>query len=100
MMRLVLAGLGLSFAGTIAWAVAVGDFSAAGTWLTTDPWGIVTLADLYFGFVLSALVIAGFERHWRAVLWILPIPILGNVWTVIWFIVRLPELLRRLGSTS
>ena len=100
MLRLVLAGMGLLLAGTIGWAMIVGDFSAAGTWLTSDPWGIVTLADLYFGFVLSALVIAGLERHWRAVLWILPIPFLGNVWTVIWFIVRLPELLRRLGRPA
>lgn len=100
MLRLLLAGLGLLVAGTIVWAITVGDFSAAGTWLTTDPWGIVTLVDLYFGFVLSALVIAGFERRWRAVFWILPIPFLGNVWTVIWFIVRLPELMRRLGNSA
>lgn len=100
MLRLLLAGLGLLVAGTIVWAMAIGDFSAAGTWLTTDPWGIVTLADLYFGFVLSALVIAGFERRWPAVFWILPIPFLGNVWTVIWFVVRLPELMRRLGNSA
>ena len=49
MLRLLLAGLGVLVAGTIGWAITVGDFSAAGTWLTTDPWGIVTLADLYFG---------------------------------------------------
>jgi hypothetical protein len=61
--------------------------------------GIVTLADLYLGFVLTAVVIAGFERGFRAVLWILPLPFLGNVWAVVWFVVRLPELFRRLARS-
>lgn len=97
LLRAVLVLFGILFAALIVWAVIYGDFAAAGAWLTSDPWGIVTLADLYFGFLLSAVLIAMTERRWTAVLWIAPIPFLGNVWTVIWFIVRIPHLSKRLS---
>lgn len=89
--------LTLALVVLIIWAMRTGDFSAAGAWLTGDPWGIVTLFDLYFGFFLSAIIILTFERNKAiAVLWILPIPFLGNVWTAIWFILRLKALQVRL----
>lgn len=96
-LQLLLAVLALGFAGMIVYAIADGSFSQAGSWLISQPWGQVTLADLYFGFVLSALVIWWFERRVAvALFWILPIPFLGNVWTAIWFILRLPLLRERL----
>ena len=98
--RVFLTICGLVFAGLIVWAVSSGDFFAAGAWLTSDPWGLVTLFDLYFGFLLSAVVIALFERRLQALFWIIPIPFLGNVWTVIWFVFRYPELKRRLGVST
>ncbi|WP_299865880.1 hypothetical protein [uncultured Hoeflea sp.] len=92
-----LAAMGLGFAALIIYAIADGSFLVAGAWLTSEPWGLVTLADLYLGFVLSALVIWWFEPSpVKRLLWILPIPFLGNVWTVIWFILRLPHLRERL----
>ncbi len=98
LLQLVLAVLALGFAGLIAYAIADGSFSQAGSWLISQPWGQVTLADLYLGFVLSALVIWWFERRLVvALFWILPIPFLGNVWTAIWFILRLPLLRERLA---
>lgn len=97
LLRAAIAAIGLLFAAVIVWAIAVGDFSSAGTWLTTDPWGITTLFDLYFGFFLIAIVIAFFERSWRAAFWIVPIPFLGNVWVCIWFLYRLNEVSRRLA---
>jgi hypothetical protein len=87
-------GLGLTLA--IVFAIKIGSFWAAGHWLTTDPWGVVTLADLYLGLAISAAVIALFERSAVALFWIVPLPFLGNVWTAIWFVLRLPELARRL----
>lgn len=94
-LRIILSILAVGLAGLILWAVLVGDFRAAGAWLTGDPWGIVTLADLYLGFLLSAVVIAAMERNWKAVLWIAPIPVLGNLWTIVWFVVRFPGLMER-----
>ena len=91
----------LAFAALIVWAAKAGDFSGAGTWLTSHPWGIVTLIDLYIGFAISAVVIALFERRtWRAILWILPLPILGNVWTLVWLAFALPDLARRLRRSD
>ncbi|RKF06279.1 hypothetical protein DEM25_011635 [Oceaniradius stylonematis] len=95
-LRVMIAGLGIGFFGLIVWASFAADFWASFDAIAADPWGLVTLADLYLGFVLTAVVIAGFERGFRAVLWIVPLPFLGNVWAVIWFVVRLPELYRRL----
>jgi hypothetical protein len=97
MLQLFLAVAALGFAGLIAFAISDGSFSQAGAWLLSEPWGLVTLADLYLGFLLAALVILWFETRLPvAVLWILPIPFLGNVWTAIWFILRLPHLRERL----
>ena len=94
--RILLALLALGFSALIIWAVLNGDFSQEGAWLISNPWGLVSLADLYIGFLLSAIVIAGFERRMAAIAWIAPIPFLGNVWTLVWFVVRLPALWERL----
>ncbi|WP_203291018.1 hypothetical protein [Maricaulis parjimensis] len=99
-MRWILLLLSLVLTALIALAVGTGDFSAAGAWLVTDPWGRVTLFDLYLGFGLSALVIAAFERRiGPSLFWIAPIFVLGNVWTAIWFIWRLPKLWSRLSNS-
>ncbi|WP_323760860.1 hypothetical protein [Maricaulis sp.] len=80
---------GAVLTGLIVLAVRTGNFSAAGRWLTSDPWGIVTLFDLYFGFLIVAALIAAIEQSVRAKLfWILPIFVLGNVWTAVWLLAR------------
>ncbi|MEE2526771.1 hypothetical protein V0U79_10350 [Hyphobacterium sp. HN65] len=95
--RICIALGGLALGALIALAFADGDFGAAGAWLMADPWGQVTLADLYLGFFFLALVIALFERQpLRAAFWIVPLPFLGNVWAAIWLVLALPELARRL----
>ena len=94
--RISLLLLGMVFAALIVWAVITGDFRTEGAWLTSHAWGIVSLADLYIGFLISSLIIAFFEKPKAAVLWILPIPFLGNVWTLVWLAYRLPALRARL----
>ena len=76
-------------------AIQTGDFWTAGRWLTSDIWGIVTLTDLYLGLFLAALAMGFFEKGLKAVFWIVPLPFLGNVWTALWVVMRLPELARR-----
>lgn len=62
-----------------------------------EPWSVVTLIDLYLGFFIAAAVIFLFERRlWVAAAWALPIFVLGNLWTAVWFAYRLPEIARRL----
>lgn len=99
-LRLVFAALGIGLAALILFAMNTGDFWSAGRWLMSDPWGLTTLADLYLGLAVSALLIALFERNWIAALWIIPLPFLGNVWTVVWLIVRLPEIASRLRDRA
>ena len=98
-MRLLYAFLGVCLTVLIVHAIIAGNFWQAGNWLTTDPWGLVTLADLYLGLAVSAAIMAAFERKLSVLLWIAPLPFLGNVWTAAWFVFRLPEIVRRLRST-
>jgi hypothetical protein len=66
--------------------------------LTTLPWGVVSLVDLYVGFVFFTIIIFLAERSWlAAVMWSLPIYVLGNVWVAVWLVVRLPSLARRIN---
>lgn len=96
-LQLFLVAIAFGFSGLIVSAILDGSFSRAGAWLMSEPWGLVTLADLYLGFILAMIVIWWFERQpLIAMLWILPIPFLGNIWTVIWFLLRLPHLRDRL----
>jgi hypothetical protein len=81
--------LGLAFAALIVWAGFRGDFLAEGASLMAMPWGRVTLADLYLGFVLYALAVCAVERGRRAALfWAMPVFVLGNVWACLWVVVR------------
>lgn len=97
-LQLVIAAATIALAGLILFAILDGSFSEAGRWLTSQPWGLVTLTDLYLGFLLAAAVIWFFEsRPLTALLWILPIPVLGNVWAAVWFLIRLPHLRERLA---
>ncbi|MCR9238789.1 MAG: hypothetical protein NXI17_19145 [Alphaproteobacteria bacterium] len=88
-MKFLIGGLGLLLTGLIFWAIAVGDFGAAGDFLLGKPWGIVSMVDLYLGFLLSAVVIFYAEPDKKvALIWLLPIFVLGNVVTALWFVLR------------
>lgn len=93
-MKNLIGSFGLLLLGLILWAIIAGDFGAAGEFLLGKPWGIVTMADLYLGFFLSAVVIFYAEPDKKtALVWLLPIFILGNVVTALWFVLRgLPRL--------
>ena len=62
-MRLVNVLLLLGFvvmAGVIVYGVTQGNFRGEGSVLISMPWGIVTLVDLYLGFVLFS----GWNKFW------------------------------------
>lgn len=94
-MRLLVGILGFVLTALIVWAIFAGDFGAAGDFLLQKPWGIVTLTDLYLGFLLAALVIYIVEPNkFVAIIWLVPIFVLGNVVTAVWFAVRgIPKLM-------
>lgn len=74
----------VSFLGIIAMTVALingfvqGDFGTEGSWIIANPWGIVSLVDLYVGFVLFAMWIYYRESSWiQRIFWISTLMILG-----------------------
>lgn len=97
-LRLLFALGGLVLAALIVWAsVTAGQsLSEAVAWLVSEPWGVVTLFDLYLGFAFLAVLIFVLEPDKRlALLFILPLPVLGNVWAAVWMVVRLPAAVKR-----
>lgn len=96
--------LGLALLGLVIWAAfALQDlhgsfFDQLGV-VTTLPWGIAALGDLYVGFILFAVIVFLTERSWVvAALWAAPIFILGNIWAAIWLVIRLPHLAKQLSK--
>lgn len=62
----------------LAQGFILGDFFADGSELLSNPWGIVSLVDLYVGFVLFSCWIAFREKNTLAIiLWIVSMMILG-----------------------
>lgn len=94
---------GLALLGLILWAFFAmrdlhGGFFDQFAVVTTLPWGVVSIADLYLGFLLFSAIVFLTERSWLvAVLWAAPVFLLGNVWAALWFVIRLPDLARRLS---
>jgi len=62
----------------LLFAFTQGDFSADGAKLMANPWGVVSLVDLYVGFILFSCWIVYREKSWlRAVLWVTGMMVLG-----------------------
>lgn len=69
----------VAFTALVVWAIQVSSFSAAADAIFGEPWGIVTLVDLYIGFFIFAFFISLLERTFaRSIIWILPLLVLGN----------------------
>ena len=103
LLRLLSAAGGLLLAGLIVWAMMTAGQSLpeAIAWLVSGPWGVVTLADLYLGFALLAVLIWLVEPDKRiALLFILPLPVLGNVWAAVWVALRLKAVAARFRSAG
>ena len=71
----------LAMTGIILYAFIVGDFNREGTQLLTMPWGLVSMVDLYVGFILfSGWIIYREKSLARSVIWVVLMMLLGN-WT-------------------
>ena len=65
--------------GILVYGFMQGDFAAAGQFFFKDPWGIVSLVDVYVGFMFfSAWIIFREKSLLTALLWVAAIIILGN----------------------
>jgi hypothetical protein len=91
---LIIAGAVL-LSGLIIWAGLSAPFWASFAAITAMPWGVVTLVDLYLGFICAAILVVILEQNRVAVLLIIAlIFVLGNVVTALWLAWRgIPRLL-------
>jgi hypothetical protein len=76
----IITGIGAAAqAGILIYGFTRGDFSAAGSFFFHDPWGVVSLVDVYVGFLFfCGWVVYREEKLWKALAWSLAIIILGN----------------------
>jgi len=68
----------LAMTAVLIYGFTVGDFSADGNEILQNPWGIVSLVDLYVGFILFSAWIVYRERSLpQAVVWVVLMMVLG-----------------------
>lgn len=92
-LRLVYGFGGLALAACIVWAFGQAPFWESAVAVARNPWGLVTLVDLYLGFVLLGLL-AGVAERWPWWIWpmLLASLVLGNVVYALWGVIRLRRL--------
>ncbi len=74
---IALAGL-VAMTTILIYAFTTGDFFKEGSLLLSLPWGIVSLVDLYVGFILFSLWIIYRENTWwHAAIWVFLMMTLG-----------------------
>ena len=70
----------LAMSAVLIYGFTVGDFSGEGSQLMKMPWGIVSLVDLYTGFILFSMWIIYREKSLPvAILWTIAMMVLGFV---------------------
>ena len=98
--RILLLVAALLFSLLLVWAQLYDPQSLPDAFMAMfqAPWTTTAIVDLYIGFGLMALLIIIVEASWQARLaWAIPIFLLGNVVSLIWFAWRLPEITARLS---
>ncbi len=79
----------------IVWAFNLAPFWASVSQMVANPWGVVTLVDLYLGFLVFAIVVARFEPNRAIALFVIAaMPFLGNVVSLAWLGLRGLDLIR------
>lgn len=75
----IIAGIGLvAMTGVLIYGFSVGDFGVDGGKILNNPWGIVSLVDLYTGFILfSAWIVYREESAAVAAVWVVLMMVLG-----------------------
>jgi hypothetical protein len=96
--RVMLTVAAALFTGSILWAFSAAPFLESFSEIVAMPWGLVTLVDLYLGFVCIAILIWLLEPDRTIALSCIALLfVLGNVVTALWLALRLPTIGRRLN---
>jgi hypothetical protein len=75
----IIAFLGLlAMTAALVYGFTVGDFASDGAALLQNPWGVVSMVDLYTGFILFSMWIVYREKsRLRALVWVVLMMVLG-----------------------
>lgn len=92
--RTLIAGLAIGLLALIIWAGLNANFLSSFAQVMANPWGLVAIADLYFGFVIfSAILLVVDGAKPASFIWIVALFCAGNVLSAVWLVLRLPKLL-------
>ncbi|XBQ16894.1 MAG: hypothetical protein ABL308_03225 [Oceanicaulis sp.] len=103
LVRILSALGGLILLALIVWAIVTANqsLSEAIAWLISEPWGVVSLFDLYLSFFFVAVLIWILEPNKTiALVFILPLPVLGHVWSAVWMVWRLGRIVAARKATA
>jgi hypothetical protein len=68
----------LAMTGVLIYGFTVGDFNGEGKILLSMPWGLVSLVDLYVGFILfSGWIVYREKSLVRSIVWVFFMMVLG-----------------------
>ena len=68
----------LAMTSVLVYGFTVGNFGSDGAKLLANPWGIVSMVDLYTGFILFSAWVVFRERSIpRSILWVVLMMVLG-----------------------
>lgn len=75
----LISGLGLvAMSAVLIYGFAVGNFGIDGAQLLQNPWGVVSMVDLYTGFTLfSAWIVYRENSLGRSLIWVVLMMVLG-----------------------
>lgn len=86
---------------SIFWAGFSAPFWESARQIADNPWGLVTLIDLYLGFALMALFMAFVEETLqKRLFWIIPLFFLGNIWSALWLFLRIDKIKKKLRTKN
>lgn len=98
-LRTLTALLGGGFVALVFWAFGQADFFMSFAAISSDPWGIVSLADLYLGFFVFAVIIALYEGYrFSTAVWLVLLFCLGNGVAAAWLVWRWSALIVRMRA--
>lgn len=101
-LRIAVGVMGAVLLAVLIWAIGqtgtLENFGYEFLALLDQPWAVATLVNLYIGYGLIAVIMMLAERSFIAgALWALPMLVIGNLWSVVWLLLRLPTLAERLS---
>jgi len=89
----VIAWLGLlAMVAVLLNGFIIGDFSRDGAELLANPWGIVSVVDLYVGFIIFSMWIAFREKNtFLAIIWIILMMVFGFLTACVYILLTLQQ---------